>query len=176
MPLVPKENLSHHGKIVLCDEYVNCFVKFFVMFSFCLFFMILSYGDLNSSWFCFVLLGYCIGSNFWKFYLIRIGFTLGQPDFFGESVYCLVLVGTLTLHTTFFFLVCSCFCPTFTLAFYIVSQNSFLLFIVGRVELPMIYLSIILLWKFWFMFFYLIIYYLSFFILFFHCTVITRNE
>ncbi len=136
MPLVPKENLSHHGKIVLCDEYVNCFVKFFVMFSFCLFFMILSYGDLNSSWFCFVLLGYCIGSNFWKFYLIRIGFTLGQPDFFGESVYCLVLVGTLTLHTTFFFLVCSCFCPTFTLAFYIVSQNSFLLFIVGELSSP----------------------------------------
>jgi hypothetical protein len=22
---------------------------------------------------------YCIGSNFWKFYLIRIGFTLSEP-------------------------------------------------------------------------------------------------
>ncbi len=45
MPLGPKENLSHHGKIVPCDEYVNCFANyFFSWFPFVCFFMILSYG------------------------------------------------------------------------------------------------------------------------------------
>jgi hypothetical protein len=29
--------------------------------------------------FFFILLDYCIGSNFWKFYLIRTSFTLGEP-------------------------------------------------------------------------------------------------
>jgi len=104
MPLVPKENLSHHGKIVPCDEFVNGFCQFFFMVSFCLFFTILSYGEINSSWFCFVLLGYCIGSNFWKFYLIRIDFTFGELDFFSESVYCLVVIGTCnSSHNLFFF-------------------------------------------------------------------------
>jgi hypothetical protein len=28
-----------------------------------------------------------IGSNFWRFYLNRIGFTLGEPCFFGGSVF-----------------------------------------------------------------------------------------
>jgi hypothetical protein len=70
---------------------VNCFANFVFMVSFCFVFSwFWVMGKINSSWFCFVLLGYCIGSNFWKFYLIRIHFTLGEPvqmrmDLFGCS-------------------------------------------------------------------------------------------
>ncbi len=56
MPLGPKENLSHHGKIVPCDKFENCFANFFFMVSFCFFFMILSYGEIKLFMilFCFV--------------------------------------------------------------------------------------------------------------------------
>jgi hypothetical protein len=47
-------------------------------------------GEINSSWFCFVFLGYCIGSNFWKFYLIKIDFTFSWTGFFwGKCLDCL---------------------------------------------------------------------------------------
>jgi hypothetical protein len=57
-------------------------------------------------------------------------------------------------------------------------KNCFLLFIMWRVEFPMIYLfiSIILLWKVWFMFSSLIFLLFIFVYFIFHCTIITRNK
>jgi hypothetical protein len=71
MPLGPKENLSHHGKIVPCDEFGNCFANFFSWFLFVCF----SWFWVMGSWTLhdFVLLcwswvrDYCIGFNLWKF-------------------------------------------------------------------------------------------------------------
>lgn len=48
MPLGPKENLPHHGKIVPWDEFVNCFVNFLFMVSFVCFSWFWVMGELNT--------------------------------------------------------------------------------------------------------------------------------